>query len=403
MEEEISNFLKENGAISVGFTNTERLKNGPPSTQLSKYMNNAISAIVFALPLDREIIRAYIAKSHINARSDHEIDNFRTNIRAYHLGLDVAEMIRSKGSEAKAIFPNSEFESYDIKGFFKAKPIISLRYLAAVSGVGSFGWSGNIGIKGYGASILLGGILTSAKLKPTLPLPESENFCDKCKICVNVCGFRMFSKTEPQQVKIGKENFTYSKRIDQVRCDIVCGGFNGLDKSKNWSTWAAGRFDYPENEKEAIKTLAKSFRLRPSILVDGEEGGFKSEEFFEEPQAAQFFEENPYTLFLLNFIKLSCGFCQVICSGNRKETIENYKILKNSGVVIRKKNGKTQILKGDDIKNADELTYKNKRNVIEKISGYFIRKALSKGRTIPIPKIYVNRSNAKIKKKIDKS
>lgn len=72
IEQEITKFLLDSGALKVGFTNQEKLKNGPPSTVLSTYLPEAKSAIVFALPLDREIARSYLAKDNINARSDHE-------------------------------------------------------------------------------------------------------------------------------------------------------------------------------------------------------------------------------------------------------------------------------------------------------------------------------------------
>ncbi len=143
IEQEITKYLKDAGALKVGFTSQEILKDGPPSTVLSTYMAEAKSAILFAIPMDRELIRSYLAKDNINARSDHEKDNYRTLIKSFKLGLDVKDILVSKGFKAKAVFPNFEYESYDVKGLFKPFPIISLRYLAAMSGFGSLGWSGN--------------------------------------------------------------------------------------------------------------------------------------------------------------------------------------------------------------------------------------------------------------------
>ena len=48
-------------------------------------------------------------------------------------------------------------------------PDISLRYLAAASGVGSLGFSGNLLTNDYGPAIILGGLLTEAELEPTTP------------------------------------------------------------------------------------------------------------------------------------------------------------------------------------------------------------------------------------------
>ena len=106
VEQEISAFLIKAGALKVGITNSKFLKGGPPSSILANHLPNAKSAVVFAIPLDRDIIRSYLAKDHVNARSDHEKDNFRTMIKAYRMALDLAELIQSKGFEAKPIFTN---------------------------------------------------------------------------------------------------------------------------------------------------------------------------------------------------------------------------------------------------------------------------------------------------------
>ena len=66
-------------------------------------------------------------------------------------------------------------------------PPISHRYLAVRSGIGHFGYSGNIITKEYGSAIVLASVVTDAELIPTEPLPEEENYCDECKLCLSVC------------------------------------------------------------------------------------------------------------------------------------------------------------------------------------------------------------------------
>ena len=46
--------------------------------------------------------------------------------------------------------------------------------MAVRAGVGSFGWSGNVGLKGVGTAIILCTTVTSADLAPTAPEPEEE-------------------------------------------------------------------------------------------------------------------------------------------------------------------------------------------------------------------------------------
>ncbi|MBA7663259.1 hypothetical protein ES703_71298 [subsurface metagenome] len=55
--------------------------------------------------------------------------------------------------------------------------------------------------------------------------------------------------------------------------------------------------------------------------------------------------------FTENFI-LTCGNCQLICSGDHDETAENYRILTNSGCVVTNENGENIIVSKEE---ADEL------------------------------------------------
>lgn len=158
-----------------------------------------------------------------------------------------------------------------------------------------------------------------------------------------------------------------SARMDKLRCENICGGYNGLDKKGRWSTWASGRAKYPETDEESINSFAESFRFDPGVLVDGEDGGIDSKEFVEDPRMAEYFKENQIVLSQVSNIKLTCGNCQLVCRGNNlNETKENLKLLKESGMVIRKENGKTQILKGEEIIDAEKLHHPVKMNDQEK-------------------------------------
>ena len=366
------------GVLKLGVATLDTLKNSPPSTDLTFNLSNAQSAIVFSFPLDRDVIRRYLSKADIHSRSDHEKDNFGTIIKCYQLASKIEKFLNNHGFDAKAIFPNFHYRDFDINGTFLSYPIISLKYLAAVSGVGSFGWSGVLGLKNFGTAFMLGGLTTSAKLEPTLPIPLEENFCDRCKICVKVCAFRMFAEKEALHVNLGKETVTYSKRNDVLRCTIVCGGYSGLDKTKKWSTWSPARYEFPQNEKETINTLAKAFRFKPNFLVDGEDGGFKKKSCLEDPDVAQYMQENPKVWRLLKSIKFSCGNCQLVCRGNQEETLQNYHLLKNSGVVIRQYNGRTKILRPDEMTNAEALHIPQKRTYKEIVTGFLIKRALTR-------------------------
>ncbi|MGQ9721639.1 MAG: hypothetical protein ACUVXA_10000, partial [Candidatus Jordarchaeum sp.] len=57
LESEIEKFLRERGAIRVGYATLDTLAGGPPSVDLSYVLPEARSAISFALPFDRVKIR----------------------------------------------------------------------------------------------------------------------------------------------------------------------------------------------------------------------------------------------------------------------------------------------------------------------------------------------------------
>jgi hypothetical protein len=205
-------------------------------------------------------------------------------------------------------------------------PELSLRYVAVRSGVASFGWSGNVGIKGIGTTIILGGVVTDAELTATDPVPPEDEFCTKCKICTKVCALRMFSDTEETEISLGVYKFHYSERIDKRRCHIVCGGFSGLDKTREWSTWSPGRYPYPETEKELSRLYVISIgnAAKWPKIDDGSNG-------YDDPK-------------LGGKVQLTCGNCQIICWGDPKETAKNYKILKNSGCIIQEETGELRNL-----------------------------------------------------------
>jgi epoxyqueuosine reductase len=209
-------------------------------------------------------------------------------------------------------------------------PDISLRYIAVRSGVGSFGWSGNVGLKGYGAAIILGTVVTEADLKPTEPLPESESFCDKCKLCAASCAAGMFSAKEEESVTLGGRTFKFAKRSSILSCQLVCGGFSGLHKSGRWSTWSPGRFSVPVDEKELLDTLIRASGLYASWPI-ADDGGYKNPAFGDSGN-----------------LRITCGNCAIICAGNRDETKENYRILTTSGCVVQDESGKKHVLPSDE-------------------------------------------------------
>ncbi|MHA1256768.1 MAG: hypothetical protein ACTSPS_14345 [Promethearchaeota archaeon] len=337
LNNEIENFLLDKGVIKVGFATQETMHSpeGIPSTDFTNILPDGQSAVCFAFPLDREKIRAYLRKDLPHGRVDHNKDLFDIYVKIIKISEELVEILKEKGYNAAQILPN-----FDWAGKGQTKPLISrphfsLRYLAVCSGLGRFGWSGNVLMKGYGATILFGGIITNAKLEPTDPLPESESVCNQCKLCTKVCAFRMFSDNETQEVTLGGNQYEYSKRVNHCRCIIVCGGLSGLDKTGKWSTWAPDRHPYPETDDEVYLTLASAVKEDTRVIAKGEREGFDRNQIKRDPVLKKVFSGDKKDAGN-NFKGGSayCGNCQLICWGNPKETAENYRILTNSGFMV---------------------------------------------------------------------
>lgn len=358
LNEELEKLLLGKGAIKVGFTTLETLAGGPPGSDITYVLPEAQSAISYALPLNRDLIRPYLKKEP-NSRVNLENDRFNVTMKAWDISKEVAELLRKKGFKAFAVMSNFKYRKDSEDWNYELTPDISLRYLALRGGVGSFGWSGNLGLKGYGPLFTLGGIVTSAMLEPTDPIPESESFCNKCKVCVKVCAFRMFDEEEEVTIKIGGQEYTHAKRIDKGRCHMVCGGYSGLDITGKWSTWSAGRYEQPKTKHEAIVSLIRA-QKNWFKLPKREDAKFYDYKDIEELQNVPFIGNK--TVKLGNYLLFTCGHCQIVCWGDPKETNENYRLLKNSGCVVQKEDGSIVVLPPVEAKKAfDNLDPEHKK------------------------------------------
>ena len=322
LEEEIEQFLLERGAVKVGFATLETLA-GPPSADITYIIPEARSAISYALTFDQKLIRDYLSKKDFDGA---EKNRFDLNYRTVKISSELAAWLQEKGYDSKRIISNNNYKK-EIKGWpATMPPKLSHRYVAVASGVGSFGWSGNVGMKEYGMTILLGTVVTTAELKPTKPIPVEESFCNKCKLCAKVCTASMFSKDKEVTFTLGGIEYTHAARNGYIRCQYVCGGFTGLHPSGKFSTWSPGRFEIPETNEEMYKCMGRAIRRYATWPERPRQDGYINE-----------------ALPGVN-IRLTCGFCQNICWGNPKDTTENYKIITESGCIVQNLDGSMTVL-----------------------------------------------------------
>lgn len=326
IERRIEELLIEGGAATVGFATTETLSGGPPSTDLDYVLPGARSAVSFSLAMNPENIRPFLAKE-TGLPSQAQLELYPV---VDALSEKVAGLLIESGYEATVIAANLERREDSDSKWYEPFPPLSHRYIAVASGAASFGWSGNVGVAGHGSNVFLGTCVTTAELVPTEPIPEGEGFCESCKICVAACPVEMFDKEEPETVSLGGKTYMYAKRRDIVRCLMCCSGITGLHKSGEWGSWSPGRFTLPDGKREmreALERAAKLAKRRPDPPMI--------------PGHFDFGEEHP----LSGMPAMgTCGVCQLVCYGDKKERARHLKTLRNSGVVVQWPDGSWEVM-----------------------------------------------------------
>jgi epoxyqueuosine reductase len=313
------------GAAATGVVTTETLEGGPPSADLTYVRENAKSALCFAVPLDESLIEPYLRKED---HRSHEKDNVRASVIASGISLEIASFLNQKGYPSVPQPSNLAYRTDTKNGPLDEIPPIAHRYLAVRSGVGHFGFSGNVITKEHGAAVILGSVVTEAELVPTDPLPPEDNYCDECRLCCAACASSLMSQNETTTITLGGAEFSYSKRRHHNRCDYVCGGFTGLHPSGKWSTWSPGRFPIPEEDRDFRDAIIRA--LPPYLRRPGREGGF-------------------FTILMPGYrIEFTCGHCQLLCHPDAEVRKERYRMLIESGVTVQNPDGSREAVSPEE-------------------------------------------------------
>jgi len=317
--EKLSKLLQEitmiEGACVAGIATTETLKGGPPSSDLTYVLPHAKSAICFAVALDQALIPPYLMKKN---RLGFEKDFLRANAVASGIAVHLANYLGQKGYPSVPVAANLVYRSDVPGGVSGYIPDISHRYLAARSGVGHFGLSGNIITKDQGGAIILASTVTTARLIPTDPLPAEKNYCDECRLCMASCVSGYMDRDVKTSITLGGVEFSYSRRRHASRCDCVCSGYTGLHPSGKWSTWSPGRFGIPKDDDHIVPALERMIRAYSKWpLAPG----------------------GRYFFYTEDKLRMACGNCQLVCCPDKEERKIRYKMLTKSGVVVQTPEG----------------------------------------------------------------
>jgi epoxyqueuosine reductase QueG len=325
LKEEIKTIAKENGAALVGIASRERLTDAPPSGDPGYLLPTARSVISFAIPYKREMLRDFFTKKDWLSWNLDKKENTRL---LYVISDHVSECLTAKGYDTCIVDVNVNYRpepgAANVHEIVTMYPEFAHRYGAVAAGIGRLGWSGNVITPRYGSAVQIGTVLTSAKLESD-PLLE-ENPCDRCKMCVASCPVEMMHKQESVEVTVAGITEEISRKRTNNCCWIGCSGYHGLSFNRKWSNWSPYRVHTPlaEDDKEIDALCTRIRKVDPDSDLD---------------------EYNVYTDYRKSFFDPDyiynsvCGNCANVCWADRKDRIENRKLLANSGIVVLKANG----------------------------------------------------------------
>jgi epoxyqueuosine reductase QueG len=370
LEEQVKKIALDEGAVLVGICSADSIKEKNFSDP-NYLLPGAQSVISIALKQDEESIKKYLAKED---RDSFCLKSDYISKKSYAIGDKIKRYLEEQGFKAFNCKINFDYRNANINemtfkalerfvglinkqkdesthlskmeqktfdsmkkmldaGFKRGKvdfvPEFSHRCAAEAAGLGRIGWSGNIITEKYGARIMFGSVITTAKLKPDEPL--KNNPCVMCKLCERVCQGGFFSKDTQEKIKVANVEEVIGKRSSYSYCAAVCGGFIGQNRFKEWSTWSPYRLKTYGIEDvdqlpldDTIDDFYQDIMYR-AIL----EGGRKAENVLKLTRAIIYGLHNKPKE---DYIP-TCANCQIICGPTMEDKKKSYKLLINSGCI----------------------------------------------------------------------
>jgi epoxyqueuosine reductase QueG len=331
------------GACAAGISTVETLRDGPATCDLEYVLPGARSAVTFAVPLDASVIPPYLRKAD---RISLENEYIRVNALASGIAFHLANYLTQAGHPSVPVAANLVFRA-DVPGGPAAYvPDLAHRYLAARSGVGHFGLSGNLLTPEHGAAVILATTVTTAGLIPTAPLSAAENYCDDCRLCMAGCPSGFMDSRRTASVSLGGVEFSFSARRNYGRCDCVCSGYTGLASSGKWSTWSPGRFAIPDADEKIPAAQERMTRAHGQ---------------WPPAPGGRYFIGAP------DKIRVSCAHCQLVCCPDKAERKARFRMIAESGVVVQNADGTLEAVPPEEALRRLEAMPPERRGLYEEV------------------------------------
>ena len=177
-------------------------------------------------------------------------DTMATYEKVRAVARELAMTLEGQGYDALAIPPFLPMDMSD--GKYGMVGSVDLRRAAVEAGIGSYGKSGLVLVKGFGPRVRLGAVLTSAPLKTTRK--KVAPLCpEKCRICLSGCpGKALLGKGKVDKRACGRVIFQFGLRgmIKFVGEMIEASAEKKAELLKSypfrelWQTLASGNYYY---------------------------------------------------------------------------------------------------------------------------------------------------------------
>ncbi len=359
LESKIKAFLKERGVDLAGVAGPERWKNGPPSIDPTYMLHGAKSIIAWAVPFNVPAIYDFLSKK---SPGPHNLDQLKQAQKMNRVARELVEYLQSMGFKAAQVMTNNTYRrSPDI---FATRPSLSHRFAAVIASLGTFGLSGNVVTKEYGAAILLDTVVTNAVLKsdPVQPARYTmDNRCRTCKLCDKSCTLGTFLDNEEEYVFLNGELHPRGKRANIDFCATACFGLHGISRDKKWSTWGKHWIskwveNLPAPEDRAGVRAAQTrmgalagdstaryqgIRRSQAILWPREKVEDLVPDYENLPKSQEGLDELMMRLLdnvgvhgLKDLWLQTCGNCSIVCGPDFDETKKRFGMLTGSGIVV---------------------------------------------------------------------
>ena len=222
---------------------------------------SSVASLVKANAIDSNILPSVktilvIACAHSRAALDSknlqvkQNDTMATYEKVRSISKELAMTLEGQGYSALAIPPFLPMDMSD--GKYGMVGSVDLRRAAVEAGIGSYGKSGLVLVKGFGPRVRIGAVLTSAPLKPTKK--KVASLCpEKCCVCLSGCpGKALPGKGEVDKRACGRVIFQYGLRgmIKFVGEMIEASAEKKAELLKSypfrelWQTLASGNYYY---------------------------------------------------------------------------------------------------------------------------------------------------------------